>query len=341
MNEISLISIIVPVYNAAPYLDQCISSIMEQTHRNLEIILINDGSTDNSLEICRKYADMDPRIRVLTQENKGLGTTRNVGLAVAKGEFVGFVDSDDYIAPNMMETLHAALLQHDADFAGGGYYSVNPDTGACTPELHGDYPYDTPISREQILDILRTVHAQQGGSLLWFTWRNLYRRSILEQIVLRFSEENVIEDSLFNLEYLMNARRIVLLREPLYYYVQTQNSIIRKPGKKNYLRKLEDSHNLKIAVYEKYGMAGWEKSMADYTLNHTLNLLISNLLSLKEALYSEVLAIVRSPMIRTGFSLGTMNASNTSLQKLFKLLIRHRAAAACVLLIKVYQLLRK
>lgn len=340
MNDMTLISIIVPVYNAAHYLDKCISSLMEQTHQNLEIILINDGSTDNSLEICRKYAHKDSRIQVLTQENKGLSGARNAGLDAAKGDFISFVDSDDYITPHMMETLLAAALQHDADFAGGGYYSVNPDTGGCTSALHGDYPFDTPISHAQILDILRTVHAQNGGNLLWFTCRNLYRRSILEEVRLRFFEGNVIEDSLFNLEYLVNARSMVLLREPLYYYVQTPNSIIRRPGKKNYLRKLEDSHNLKMAVYEKYGIDGYRKSMADYTLNHTLNLLIANLMSLKEGLYQEVLSIVRSPMIRDGFEKGTLYQNNTALQKLVKFMIRHKASAICVALIKLYQFLR-
>lgn len=340
MNDMTLISIIVPVYNAAHYLDKCISSLMEQTHQNLEIILINDGSTDNSLEICRKYADMDSRIQVLTQANKGPSAARNAGLDAAKGEFVGFVDSDDYITPHMMETLLAAVLQYDTDFAGGGYYSVNPDTGVCTTALHGNYPFDTPIDHAQILEILRTIHAQNSGNLLWFTWRNLYRRSILEEVGLRFFEGNVIEDPLFNLEYLLNARSMVLLREPLYYYVQTPNSIIRRPGKKNYLRKLEDSHNLKMAVFEKYGIDGYRKSMADYTLNHTLNLLIANLMSLKEGLYQEVLSIVRSPMIRDGFEKGTLYQNNTALQKLVKFLIRHKASAICVALIKLYQFLR-
>lgn len=340
MNDMLLISIIVPIYNTAPYLDRCISSLIEQTHRNLEIILINDGSADNSLDICLEYAARDSRIQVISQENKGLGAARNAGLAIAKGDFIGFVDSDDYIAPHMMETLLAAAVQHDADFAGGGYYAVNPDTGACAPAFHGDYLYDTPIRHAQILDILRTVHASKGGNLLWFTCRNLYRRSILEQIGLRFFEGNIIEDAPFNLEYLANARCMVLIREPLYYYVQTPNSIIRKPGKKNYLRKLEDSHNLKIGVYQKYRMEGWETSMADYTLNHTLNLLIGNLMDLKQNLYQEVLDIIRSPMIRTGFALGTLHENNTMLQKLIKFMIRYRAAAICAVLIRAYQFLR-
>ena len=340
MNDTLLISIIVPIYNTAPYLDRCVSSLIEQTHQNLEIILINDGSTDNSLDICMEYAAKDSRIQVISQENKGQGAARNAGLAIAKGEFISFVDSDDYIAPHMMETLLAAALSNNADFTGGGYYPVIPDNEVCAPAFHGDYPYDTPIYHEQILDILCTAHASKGGNLLWFTWRNLYRRSILEQIGLRYFEGDVIEDPLFNLEYLANARCMALVREPLYYYVQTPNSIIRKPGKKNYLRKLEDSHNLKIDVYQKYRMEGWEISMADYTLNHTLNLLIGNLMDLKQNLYQEVLGIIRSPMIRTGFALGTLHENNTMLQRLIKFLIRHRAAAICVVLIRAYQFLR-
>ena len=341
MNDNALISIVVPVYNAAPYLDKCISSLIAQTHQNIEIILVNDGSTDNSLEICQSYVRKDSRIHVLSQVNKGQGAARNAGLAVASGEYVGFVDSDDYIAPHMMETLLAAAQQYDADFAGGGYYHTNPDTGVCTPALHGDYPYDTPIRHEQIVEYLRTAHASSSGCVLWFTWRNLYRRSILEQIGLRYTEENAIEDTLFNLEYLANTQCMVLIREPLYYYVQTPNSIIRRPGKRNYLRKLERSHDLKVAVYQKYGITGYEKSVADYTLNHTLTLLVSNLLDLKQGLRQEVLDIIRSPMVRTGFTLGTLDPSNTMLLKLFKFLLRHRAAVCCVALVRLYQILRK
>lgn len=133
---------------------------------------------------------------------------------------------------------------------------------------------------------------------------------------------------------------MVLIREPLYDYVQPPNTIIRQPGKKNYLRKLEDPHNLKIAVYQKYGMDGWETGMADYTLNHTRNLLIANLLERKQELYQEMRAIVSSPMIRTGFGMGPLHENSTALQKRFKFLIRYRATAICVVLIKLYQFLR-
>ena len=338
MNKSELISIIVPVYNAAPYLDKCISSILAQTHRNIELILVNDGSTDNSLEVCRAYAQKDPRIKVLTQENRGLGATRNAGLAQAAGAYIGFVDSDDYIAPNMMQTLLENALSHGADFVGAGYYQAELHSDKTEPFFHVGYPFDTPIHREKLMELLRDVHS---GNLLWFCCRNLYRKTVLDRVGLRFSEENVIEDSLFNLEYLANCDSMVLIREPLYYYVMTPGSIIRKPGKKNYLRKLERSHDLKIAVYQKYGITGYEKSIADYSLNHTLTLLISNLLDLKQELRQEVQDIIRSPMIRTGFALGTLDASNTPLLKLFKFLIRCRAAAACVLLVRLYQFLRK
>ena len=98
-----LISIIVPVYNVEKYLERCLDSILSQTFSDFELILVNDGSTDHSLEICRSYAEKDERILLIDQENRGLSAARNAGIAVAKGEYLGFVDSDDYIAQNMYE----------------------------------------------------------------------------------------------------------------------------------------------------------------------------------------------------------------------------------------------
>ena len=333
MREEKLVSIIVPVYNAEPYLDRCVGSLLAQTHRNIEVLLVNDGSADDSLAVCRKYEAQDPRVRVFTQENRGQSAARNVALDHATGEFLAFVDADDHIAPNMIEMLLENLLRHDVDFVGAGYYSEAPDGKLSAPAGQGNYTFDVPMDRDAICRLLPTAHSD--GNLLWFCWRNLYRKSVVDRAGMRFVEQNIIEDPIFNLEYLANAGSMVLIREPLYYYVMTPNSTIRKPGKKNYLRKLEDSHNIKQEIYRKYGFSGFEKSMDDYTLNHTLTLLISNLLSLRENVRREVRAVIESPMIRSAFANGTLDGSNTALMKLFKFLIRHKACGCCTLLIRV------
>lgn len=122
-----LISIIVPVYNVEKYLDRCIQSIVEQTYRNLEIILVDDGSTDGSEKICDSWAVKDNRIRVIHQNNMGGGAARNAALDVAKGDFIAFVDSDDYISADMYEYLHG-LMDNGFDIAECSYVQVNDDS---------------------------------------------------------------------------------------------------------------------------------------------------------------------------------------------------------------------
>ena len=114
------ISVVIPIYNAEEYLEECLESVVGQTLRDIEIICINDGSTDNSAKICEKYAKKDKRIIFVSTENKGPGAARNTGLGFAKGEFIGFVDSDDWIDLDFYEKLYTAAVETDADIATGG-----------------------------------------------------------------------------------------------------------------------------------------------------------------------------------------------------------------------------
>ncbi|MDR2579367.1 MAG: glycosyltransferase, partial [Fibromonadaceae bacterium] len=116
------ISIIIPVYNVEPYIRKCLDSVINQTYTNLEILLINDGSTDNSGSICDEYAEKDKRIKAFHQANKGLSSALNVGLENFTGDCLGFVDSDDWIEPDMFETLHNAIKAANVQISGGGYF---------------------------------------------------------------------------------------------------------------------------------------------------------------------------------------------------------------------------
>lgn len=118
--EDKLISIIVPVYNAEKYLDNCISSILNQTYKNIELILVNDGSTDNSLQICNKYKE-DKRVKIYSQENKGQGAARNKGIDVANGYYIGFCDADDTLNEHMYENLCQYAIKYDTDFCSCGH----------------------------------------------------------------------------------------------------------------------------------------------------------------------------------------------------------------------------
>ena len=119
------ISVIVPIYNVEPYLSQCLDSIISQTLADIEIICVNDGSTDNSLQILQKYAAQDNRIKIINQPNQGLSAARNSGIDVATGEFIGFVDSDDYIAPDFYETLYTVAKKYKANIAASNIIKFN------------------------------------------------------------------------------------------------------------------------------------------------------------------------------------------------------------------------
>lgn len=120
-----LISVIIPVYKVEKYIVKCVESILAQTYRNLEIILVDDGSPDNCPGICDEFAALDTRVRVIHKDNSGVSDARNIGLNVAKGEYIGFIDSDDWIAPNMYETLLASIIKYDADIAVCDYQICN------------------------------------------------------------------------------------------------------------------------------------------------------------------------------------------------------------------------
>ena len=122
MNE--LISIIVPVYNVKPYLNRCVDSIIKQTYKNIEILLIDDGSTDGSSELCDKLSDIDSRIKVIHKKNGGLSSARNRGLLEMNGKYVGFVDSDDYIREDMYSVLYHTMINHDADIVKSLLFTV-------------------------------------------------------------------------------------------------------------------------------------------------------------------------------------------------------------------------
>ena len=133
-----LISVVVPIYNVEHYLERCLDSIISQTYTNLEIILVDDGSTDRSGAIADAYAAKDSRVKVIHQKNGGLSIARNTGIEACRGEYLLFIDSDDYIAPNMCECLLSHLTEADADIAIGGFYRV---------DSHGTAEFAPPVSR--------------------------------------------------------------------------------------------------------------------------------------------------------------------------------------------------
>ena len=217
MND-PLISVIVPVYKTQQYLDRCVSSIRNQTYKNLEIILVDDGSPDRSGEICDSFALEDSRIRVVHKENGGLSSARNAGLDVMTGEYVVCVDSDDDIALDMIETLYGLCVTHGAQIACGGVEKVN-DQG------HVGY------FNENLTDFLLLTREEalrellENQRILNSLWDKLYHKSIFDGI--RMTKGILYEDCDIMYLCMQKAERVVYTGKPLYHYYLSQGSILR------------------------------------------------------------------------------------------------------------------
>ena len=242
MNQ-SLVSIILPVYNAQNHLARCVGSICAQTYRNIEIIILNDGSKDQSLPVCEEFRQKDPRILLVDKANSGVSDTRNLGLKLASGKYVEFVDSDDYLDPDFTERLVAAAEENEADFVIAPYKMVIP-AGASKPEQVLDKIQD----ELGVMSVARPPEVREYGFLpagvydkdtfalrlmdkpaSYFysvLWNKLYRRDILTGNDIQFvSEMRWAEDLVFNLRYIQYAQRFVAIDKPGYYYVQNPQSI--------------------------------------------------------------------------------------------------------------------
>lgn len=228
MENQGVCSIIVPVYNVEKQLMRCINSLTEQTYPYLEILLVDDGSKDSSGEICDQAAEADSRIRVIHQENAGLGMARNTGLCHATGQFILFVDSDDYVTADYAEILLHTLLTHQADLVLTGYFRQLGD-GTCIrkPVTESLQYVQEPIDRV-LLPIIGAEPKHPGDvELEMSVCMSIYRRSLIEEWKLRFlSEREVVsEDLFFNLQYIVHAKSAVLIPDCLYYYVDNSNSL--------------------------------------------------------------------------------------------------------------------
>ena len=242
MNQ-PLVSIILPVYNAQNHLARCVGSICAQTYRNIEIIILNDGSKDQSLPVCEEFRQKDPRILLVDKANSGVSDTRNLGLKLASGKYVEFVDSDDYLDPDFTEHLVAAAEENEADFVIAPYKMVIP-AGASKPEQVLDKIHD----ELGVMSVARPPEVREYGFLpagvydkdtfalrlmdkpaSYFysvLWNKLYRHDILTGNDIQFvSEMRWAEDLVFNLRYIQYAERFVAIDKPGYYYVQNPQSI--------------------------------------------------------------------------------------------------------------------
>ncbi|MFF2888892.1 glycosyltransferase family 2 protein [Paenibacillus sp. NPDC057967] len=222
------VSVIIPLYNAEAYLPACIDSLLAQTLANCEFIFVDDGSRDRSAEILERYRERDQRIVVIQQANAGVSAARNAGLAAARGEFVGFVDADDWAAPELFGTLYAAAA--DGDVVYSGYMR---SAGGKESVIHGPFltgvRMDQAYLREWVLPVF--VESDSCNSVC----NKLYRKEIIDTYGLSFPQSVALgEDGLFNMRFLCYARGGICLDYAGYYYRETEGSATRRTESVDY-----------------------------------------------------------------------------------------------------------
>ncbi|MEH6538380.1 MAG: glycosyltransferase [Psychroserpens sp.] len=252
------ISIIVPVYNVEKYLHRCIDSIINQSYKNLEIILINDGSLDSSGEICDYYSNMDLRVLVIHQENKGLSGARNSGLKIASGNYIGFVDSDDWIEPDMYKTMLNILEKHDVDIVECDLLS--------TTEVNNGIDRSGSLVMEDRLQALKRIIKNQDFSVC----SRLYHKKLLQEI--SFVEGKNSEDVYFTFDLFKNINNSIYLSNMFYNYYIAGDSITRGKYKLKVLDSVDAALHLKNKVYHEEN----DKELKEIARNFLLDVLLYN-----------------------------------------------------------------
>lgn len=264
----NLISVIVPIYNSEKYLPKCIESILSQTYKNLELILINDGSTDKSLNICNYYKSLDNRIIVIDKPNEGVSATRNLGIKIAKGDYLGFVDSDDYIEDNMYEVLLTQIETSKSQVCVMTSYIVN-----SLKKYTSLYKNSTISGNEALKQLLML---RFPASL----WAYLYSKDVIKKFYLN-EEIHFFEDFEFNYRILSSVSKVAICDQRLYNYRINENSI-------NHQR-INDKKVTCLKIYDIVAKdLQWKnKDLAKYSAYFRSHCLVSIIASLSQSIDSD------------------------------------------------------
>lgn len=251
------VSVIIPIYKVEKYLSRCLDSVVNQTLDDIEIVLVDDGSPDSCPEICDRYAKKDSRIKVIHKKNEGLGYARNSGMLIATGEYIAFLDSDDYVSKDMYEKVYSELKRTDADCCVTGYV-VKKDSG---DEIHKENPLGTAVYESD--DIITKVLAGMLGSkpdqardtdVGMSVWKCVYRKELLQDKGILFPSERelISEDIIFQIRVLPQVKRVCTLSEVMYYYCENSNSqSLTKTYSKDKFDRYKKLYNVELEMLSK------------------------------------------------------------------------------------------
>lgn len=239
-----LVSVIVPVYNVEKYLSRCIDSIINQTYKNLEIILVDDGSPDRCGDICDQYAIKDSRIKVIHKKNGGLSDARNAGINLAKGDYITFIDSDDWIHPKYIETLYDLVKKHNADISVCNFIRTTSEDHNDEISLIDVIAFNKYEALEQFTDKYYVQMVIACGKL--------YKKDLFHNV--RFPVGRIHEDEFTTYKLIYNANKIVFTTTPLYYYWQREDSIMGSGFNINHRLDALDAFIERAEFFKKIGL---------------------------------------------------------------------------------------
>lgn len=257
VNMSKLISVIIPVYNAEQFLDRCLASVLNNTYENLEVILVNDGSKDNSGNICDKYAEKDSRFVVLHKKNEGTAAARNDALAIAKGDYIAFLDNDDYVSSHFYEYMLQAIEETEADVV------VSETTREDNIELLENQNYSSPSIVDKNEFILGTYTGNWTRNTT--PWNKLYKRELFSNI--RFPLGKGYEDAYTTYQLLFAAKRICHLDNTLYCWYTNKESYSSKKDNAKKLLYREEAIRLQSTFYTLLDYSNVKKAAINFYMN--------------------------------------------------------------------------
>lgn len=242
--ESRLVSVIIPVYNVKEYLKKCIFSVIEQSYRNLEIILVDDGSTDGSESICDLFALEDNRIKVIHKENGGLGLARNAGIKVANGEYIYFIDSDDYVNKDAINNLMFNIEKYNCDTVIGGFTRVNENDVKLYSKKNSSLTFVNSEVKNRLLPRLIGSAVSQHDSIRMSVWNVIYSTKIIKENSIKFVSERAYlsEDVIWDIDYFNFAKKVKIIDKEDYFYRKHQGTLTTK--KFSYKKRLESIKKL-------------------------------------------------------------------------------------------------
>ncbi|MCM1286175.1 MAG: glycosyltransferase [Acetobacter sp.] len=269
-----LISIIVPIYNVEKYINKCVDSILSQTYKNIELILVDDGSPDNCPQICDRYAELDKRVKVVHKENGGLMSARQAGLKKANGDYIGFVDGDDWIEPDMYECFHNVIEKYNPDMALCEFIYAYPDKDIFSDQkLSAEYFTKDKMIKEIYPTMLFKAPYYHFG-INPCCWSKVYKKELLENCLYKVTPKIKIgEDAAFTYPCLIDAESLAYVDKALYHYRNNPDSMTN-----SYDVNLENTILIPIEILnDAFNKSGYNFSKSlSYYLLYMINLVVRN-----------------------------------------------------------------